>query len=1056
MYQNPQQYQQYPSGFGHPNFLHQYPPNVQSTQALQPAGSYVPPPQNYYAFTRETLIQVLEKLSELVEAEFRGLPIRLIVHGGACVLLHSGLHEIADRRATHSGFLVETQRFTTRDVDYIHRSFVAEYETQGVLNPGERLKRCIHETAVQMGHNFSLGVDWMNSDADAGLPVHKDLRTGRITDPVYMASIKPDNIRRNAVFISSNNKLTIVSIPAAWAVALKIHRYSLKDSSDICLFLILESRNRSTPWSVESVKQWLESECSDMNYKNFDRYRLIQRRERLKDVLAVLATTNNRALEYNIDQVQAFLPDGKTGIQPPGSSPPLPDPRPVSTDRFQIGTVPHLVTGWHPNPSNLDLSSRSAATRDHRDRHVHHRSSHEHNAQLYSRDFFVPPDIGSASGHRSASRDSEGRGTSVHRYQLAHEASNDSSPDDEDSSDDLSDAEEDTEEDSTGDDINRRHPVPSLYRNTATPGSSTRRNVTIWEPPPEILSVEEVAVKHMSSLVIHNRPATPYQLDESAQIHRSPHGLLRQPTAPERHSSMPLQQAHTYAQYAEKVNPGSAYSNPIDVFSDSHPKSPMSDVAFIAHKGRAPLNWARHNASPSRVSAIDSTRALTGDDSSISHSDSNPRQAMASTVTTILSTHLGSVNSEDVDGEGLISADTVIKRLESMIGDRNEYQRLLEQQGTLAQSLLDLLQTLCDYPDVEKRLRSKFSTAMLRLSKNSGLYPSCLTLNNVQKIGDHPVTAGGFGEIWKGLLGGEVSCLKVVKIYGDSEVQKLMKEFLKEAIVWRQLDHPNVLPFLGIYFLDTSKQRICLISPWMDNGNLNHYLADGSHGYADRLTLAYDVACGLAYLHGEKIIHGDLKGVNILITARRRATIADFGLSRVIESEAFTMTSRSSRVVQGTARWLAPECLMKNQRASYQSDVYAFGCIFTGQLPFHHCQNDAAIVFQLIKGNRPIRPPNELWVNDEVWAIMEDCWDEEASARPLADTLPDRFEDGKEIATADRWVYPLPPHFWNDIRHPELCPTGSELETFLKPFYSRTLPPEIFLADATMQSTVPA
>ncbi|KAF5353073.1 hypothetical protein D9758_008752 [Tetrapyrgos nigripes] len=415
--------------------------------------------------------------------------------------------------------------------------------------------------------------------------------------------------------------------------------------------------------------------------------------------------------------------------------------------------------------------------------------------------------------------------------------------------------------------------------------------------------------------------------------------------------------------------------------------------------------------------------------------------------------HLGSVDNEDVDEEGLISADTVIKRLESMIGDRNEYQRLLEQQGTLAQSLLDLLQTLCDHPDVEKRLRSKISTAMLRLSKNSGLYPSCLALNNVQKIGDHPVTAGGFGEIWKGLLGGEVSCLKVVKIYGDSEVQKLMKEFLKEAIVWRQLDHPNVLPFLGLYFLDASKQRICLISPWMDNGNLNHYLADGSHGYTDRLTLAYDVACGLAYLHGEKIIHGDLKGVNILITAGGRATIADFGLSRVIESEAFTMTSRSSRAVQGTARWLAPECMMKNQRASYQSDVYAFGCIFTGQLPFHHCQHDAAIVFELIKGNRPIRPPNELWVNDEVWAIMEDCWDEEASARPLADTLPSRFEDGKEIAPADRWVYPLPSRFWNDIRHPELCPTGSELETFLKPFDSRTLLPEEIFSDATMQST---
>jgi len=64
---------------------------------------------------------------------------------------------------------------------------------------------------------------------------------------------------------------------------------------------------------------------------------------------------------------------------------------------------------------------------------------------------------------------------------------------------------------------------------------------------------------------------------------------------------------------------------------------------------------------------------------------------------------------------------------------------------------------------------------MIYLSKRSGLYPNCLVLNDVKKVGDHPVAAGGFGEIWKGLIGGQIACLKVVKIYGDSDVQKLLK-----------------------------------------------------------------------------------------------------------------------------------------------------------------------------------------------------------------------------------------------------------------------------------------
>ncbi|THU98122.1 hypothetical protein K435DRAFT_965081 [Dendrothele bispora CBS 962.96] len=45
-----------------------------------------------------------------------------------------------------------------------------------------------------------------------------------------------------------------------------------------------------------------------------------------------------------------------------------------------------------------------------------------------------------------------------------------------------------------------------------------------------------------------------------------------------------------YAQYAEKGNPGSAYSNPADAFGDVHPKSPMSDVPFVSHTPRTSLD----------------------------------------------------------------------------------------------------------------------------------------------------------------------------------------------------------------------------------------------------------------------------------------------------------------------------------------------------------------------------------------------------------------------------------------------------------------------------------
>lgn len=52
----------------------------------------------------------------------------------------------------------------------------------------------------------------------------------------------------------------------------------------------------------------------------------------------------------------------------------------------------------------------------------------------------------------------------------------------------------------------------------------------------------------------------------------------------------------------------------------------------------------------------------------------------------------------------------------------------------------------------------------------------------------------------------------------------MLQIYAKEAIVWGQLRHPNVVPFLGIYYLNEAREQVCLVSPWMKNGNLVNYL----------------------------------------------------------------------------------------------------------------------------------------------------------------------------------------------------------------------------------------
>ncbi|THU86329.1 kinase-like protein [Dendrothele bispora CBS 962.96] len=383
----------------------------------------------------------------------------------------------------------------------------------------------------------------------------------------------------------------------------------------------------------------------------------------------------------------------------------------------------------------------------------------------------------------------------------------------------------------------------------------------------------------------------------------------------------------------------------------------------------------------------------------------------------------------------------VSTQLDVILSNRARFKNLSAQRGEVAQNLLDRLQALSDYPGVcgKQRLHSKIFEAMVHISRNSNLYPTCLSLSNVKQVGNDPIAGGSFGDIWRASVGDQTACMKVIRLFDKSKIDMFLKGFLKEAILWRQLQHPNVLPFLGLYFLDDSRKRICLLSPMMENGNLNSFLDKHSEKDAHRATLAYDVSCGLSYLHKMKIVHGDLKGANVLITATGRAAIADFGLSHVADSELhkWTSLSTSSHSNKGTTRWLAPECL-EGGRINYASDVYAFACvcyeIFTGLVPFHELK-DGAVILKVIRGQRPDRPDKIVHrhLSDSMWGIIQQCWSQEPDGRPEANVLPSRvmLADGKVIEPADNWDMSLPTELWSSLHHPKLYPTGPDLEELL-------------------------
>ncbi|KAG6905434.1 hypothetical protein DXG01_002744 [Tephrocybe rancida] len=342
-----------------------------------------------------------------------------------------------------------------------------------------------------------------------------------------------------------------------------------------------------------------------------------------------------------------------------------------------------------------------------------------------------------------------------------------------------------------------------------------------------------------------------------------------------------------------------------------------------------------------------------------------------------------------------LDVDVICARLYGLVKNEEQYRRLVNLQESEAHLLLDLMQKLLDIPSLDRIFRGPFLNAMLRLSRQSKLFPESLWQEQVSIEGNEALTAGTFGEVWKGVYRGQDVAVKVLRVYQKSDLDDHKKKVIQETLIWRQLQHVNVLPFLCLHHVNNNERRIGLVSPWMKNGNMKEFLHRSRD--VDRIALVADIAEGLNYLHnlGPKIIHGDLKAVNILISDLHRACIADFGLSTVSESQVIRLAMFSPIVSGGTTRWTAPELLKGSEKVSnVQTDVYSFAVvcyeIFSCGIPFADL-DPYPIMLAVIEGQRPTRPRQcEHWktpcletgLDDKLWALVERCWDADPTRRP--------------------------------------------------------------------------
>ncbi|KAJ6542173.1 kinase-like domain-containing protein [Mycena vulgaris] len=310
---------------------------------------------------------------------------------------------------------------------------------------------------------------------------------------------------------------------------------------------------------------------------------------------------------------------------------------------------------------------------------------------------------------------------------------------------------------------------------------------------------------------------------------------------------------------------------------------------------------------------------------------------------------------------------------------------VLSLKGDPAQNFLDVVQAALDKGFLIAQKHSQKAGRIIRkLSESCDTLPSSLFVTGVTGREQHPTFGGGYGDIYRASYGITTVALKHMRHFlRGADSRSLRLKFCREALVWKDLHHPHILRFIGID-RESFPSSLCMVSPWMEHGTVLQYVKE--HGPANVDRLLFEIAQGLHYLHSCNIVHGDLRGTNILVNEDWSACLTDFGLS-VFSNASAPMNSQTRA---GSIRWMAPE-LIAPDRFGYEfartpaTDVYAFGCVcvelYTGRPPFSELSEGSALL-KIIDGERAARPSGIPAMSDILWQHVMEYWAESPVARP--------------------------------------------------------------------------
>ena len=221
-----------------------------------------------------------------------------------------------------------------------------------------------------------------------------------------------------------------------------------------------------------------------------------------------------------------------------------------------------------------------------------------------------------------------------------------------------------------------------------------------------------------------------------------------------------------------------------------------------------------------------------------------------------------------------------------------------------------------------------------------------------EKIG-----SGGFGIVYRGSFGDVLVAIKRINMSKHAEMT-----FLAEVSSLGLIKHRNVVQLQGWCH---EKGRLLLVYDYMPNGNLNEWLHESGSNHKNKPILPWklrhqileEVAAALEYLHSDCvqcILHRDIKSSNVMLDAKFKAHLGDFGLARLMDHQKHDRTTMAA----GTLGYMAPE-MPYTGKATKESDVYSFGIL----------------VLEVVCGRQPLdlkaQQPEDVVLLYTVWQAQE-------------------------------------------------------------------------------------